>query len=447
MVIPGIMGSELIDTSTGKLLWGMRPGLLARMWTAPTAALAPLAIRDNRPGTVRPGGLLRVSGFCPIFAGIEPYSRLLTALHRVLRHPSAVLEFAYDWRLPVRHNAELLARATERHVADWRIRSSRPDAKVVLVAHSMGGLLCQALGTISGALEEVRAVVTLGTPFEGAAKAAVMLASGEGAPLPARRLREVAVTMPGLYDLLPSYRCVDAGSTVRTLTESDVADIGGDAGLARAAFEHRSKVSEVVLPGHRPMIGVEQPTMSSLEINAGRVEPRFHTFGVDPDGELTRDPASGIPTRYRGLGDGTVPRNSAVPLQNPAVFSLPQQHGPIATADEAITFVVDTLRYGAVDRGPRLGTGEIGLLVPDVVTVGVPFDTEVTGIDRPNTLRAKLIDVDSGKQLAAPTARRLGDSIVVSATAYQAGVFRIVVDGSGTSPVSQLLMAVEPSDR
>ena len=48
------------------------------------------------------------------------------------------------------------------------------------------------------------------------------------------RLRELALTLPGVHDLLPSYRCVDdAGG--RPLTPADVADlVGGYEGRARA---------------------------------------------------------------------------------------------------------------------------------------------------------------------------------------------------------------------
>jgi hypothetical protein len=61
----------------------------------------------------------------------------------------------------------------------------------------------------------VRATVTLGTPFFGASKAVLLLGSGRGSPvpLPRARVRRLAVTLPGVYDLLPSYRCVSDGST------------------------------------------------------------------------------------------------------------------------------------------------------------------------------------------------------------------------------------------
>jgi hypothetical protein len=82
-------------------------------------------------------------------------------------------------------------------------------------------------------------------------------------PLPRRGLRRVAVTLPGLHDLLPMYRCVDDGDDVRRLTSVDVADIGGDSGLARTAQESHARFAEVRLIGHRAMVGVEQPTVQA----------------------------------------------------------------------------------------------------------------------------------------------------------------------------------------
>src|SRR5262249_57276154 len=119
-------------------------------------------------------------------------------------------------------------------------RAVRPDGRpgrLVLVAHSMGGLVVRAMAAIPGAMDRVRAVVTLGTPFEGAAKAAVILNSGRGGPvpLPRRRMRRLAATMPGVHELLPTYRSVDDGDDVRRLTPADVAGLRRARGLAPAA--------------------------------------------------------------------------------------------------------------------------------------------------------------------------------------------------------------------
>ena len=68
-----------------------------------------------------------------------------------------------------------------------------------------------------GGSSQVRTTITLGTPYYGSVKAAAILNTGRSAPLPSRRLRALARTLPGVHDLLPSYRCIDDGDAVRRL--------------------------------------------------------------------------------------------------------------------------------------------------------------------------------------------------------------------------------------
>src|SRR5438552_15446918 len=107
------MGSELVDVTTGETLWGLRdPRWYLNAW-AGGSALRALALtdaeRDGTYGRIRATGLLRFPAFAPMLRGFEPYGRLLDGVRRVTVDPAAVAEFAYDWRLPVNHNATLLA--------------------------------------------------------------------------------------------------------------------------------------------------------------------------------------------------------------------------------------------------------------------------------------------------------------------------------------------------
>jgi hypothetical protein len=69
-------------------------------------------LADLEPGRIQPQGLLRFPAWAP-FGYFEPYDRLIRHLKEMVP-PRAVHEFAYDWRLPVLHNARLLARAAAR---------------------------------------------------------------------------------------------------------------------------------------------------------------------------------------------------------------------------------------------------------------------------------------------------------------------------------------------
>ena len=453
VVVPGIMGSALCDTTTGRPLWGLRPDWYARAWASRETLRALMLTDDERAGRigrVKAVGLLRFPAFSPVLAGFEPYTTLCDRIRAMVASPKAVLEFAYDWRLPIEHNARRLATAACEHLARWRAcceheaaRRTRPDdrpAQLVLVAHSMGGLLCRALALNS---DDVRATITLGTPFDGAAKAAVLLSSGRGAALPRRRLRRLAATLPGLHDLLPMYRCVDEGDDVRRLTPADVAALGGDEELARAAQESHARLAQVRLVGHRAVIGTEQPTVSSLQLRDGVLRELQHSFLLHSDGEFVRDP-DGILRRVDRGGDGTVPRNSANPVGAEPV-AVPQQHGPLANADEAISFVCSVITEQDADLGPRLGEGDIGLDLPDVVTPGAEWAALVTGV-APHEATCTVTDLQTGLPIDHPPLHRRDGRVQATVSLAEPGLFRITVSGGGTTPVSQLVMAEQPGD-
>ena len=124
IVIPGMMGSELVDTDSGEILWG-RPNLhwYVNVWTSdePTKRLRLNdEERGGRAGRVRASRLLRVPAFAPVLRGIESYTPLVNLIRDTCPHPDAVLEFPYDWRLSVARNARLLAGVAAEHMDRWR---------------------------------------------------------------------------------------------------------------------------------------------------------------------------------------------------------------------------------------------------------------------------------------------------------------------------------------
>src|SRR5690348_10037311 len=90
ILIPGIMGSELADTETGDVLWGLSPRSYLRLWTS-EYGLGRLRVtdreREGKTGRIRATGLLRFPVAVPIFGGFEPYTRLVRAIRRSLIHP------------------------------------------------------------------------------------------------------------------------------------------------------------------------------------------------------------------------------------------------------------------------------------------------------------------------------------------------------------------------
>jgi hypothetical protein len=115
-------------------------------------------------------GLVTGPVWLPELRGLEPYTGLVRDIARVMVDPAAVSTFPYDWRLPVAHNARLLGEAAEQHLARWRANpAADPRARVVLIAHSMGGLLAHHLVDVLRPADLIRHTFTIGTPFYGAA--------------------------------------------------------------------------------------------------------------------------------------------------------------------------------------------------------------------------------------------------------------------------------------
>jgi Lecithin:cholesterol acyltransferase len=459
VIVPGLMGSVLVEAGTGRTLWGFTDlRWYVRAWTT-GAGLADLHLSDQerqgRYGRVRAAGLLRMPAYARILAGFEPYARLADQVRAVAAHPAAVLEFPYDWRLPVAHNGRLLAEAATAHLQRWRAHEAHDAARrrhpagraaqLVLVAHSMGGLLARYLSLIPGASDDVRATVTLGTPFYGSVKAAVLLNTGRGAPLPARRplaallrrdadagVRALAATLPGVHDLMPTYRCLDAGSTARRLTPADVVALGGDAELAEAARDLHSKLAGARLVGHRAVVGVAQPTPQSITLQNGVV--RAHRYACEGE-------PGAAPQRVDRAGDATVYRESAS-LHGGAHTYLPQQHGSLARTDEAIACAVHIVTERDPDAfGPPLGAGEIGLDLPDLVAAGEEWTAEVTGVENPRAARCQVRDAGTGRLVDLPPLEPRDGALHVRPHLPGPGLYSVHVAGSGRSPVSQLVLA------
>lgn len=457
VIVPGIMGSTLRLAATGDIIWGFTDVVkYTKLWLSGGAAHELAVTAEERAGElgrVVPDGLLRAPAAAPFLQGFEPYDGLVDRVRAVVAHRDAVLEFGYDWRLSVRHNARELAHAAARHLRTWRDHPARTgapvqrDPQIVIVAHSMGGLLARALPVVEGrdgvpaVTANIRSVVTLGTPFLGAVKAAVLLNTGDGTPIRfahKRRMRSVAVTCPGVYDLLPMYRCVRRAEDVVRLTAEDVKEIGGDHALAQDAIDFDREVQKQPIAGHRLIYGTRQSTLQSMQITGSQVLASPDDFERD-EGGLVRDGGGRLISRRRD-GDGTVGRDWATHGSGTDPFALPQQHGALAKSTEAVEAVIAVV----LDRtlGDIQGGTELGLDVPDVVALNRPWTIVVTGESNPAVLQAELSDVGTGASLPPVPFVRVGDRLEATATCPVSGLYRVEVAYGGLTPISQLVLCV-----
>lgn len=167
VVVPGIMGSELRLRELGPnkvpiptLVWGEDLNVI---WK--TLAKKPNCLSSTE---ITAGKVLRhIQGF-PLPRRRPLYGPLLEHLKDTydLQENINLFAFGYDWRCCNRKSASQLADLL-------RTRTQEND-RVVLIGHSMGGLVCRAL-LLNPEFQDVRSrvskLIQLGTPVSGSAKA------------------------------------------------------------------------------------------------------------------------------------------------------------------------------------------------------------------------------------------------------------------------------------
>lgn len=167
--VPGFMGSSLRYQGPGP----MGNLIDEEIWSEDVTALLSernlerLIYPTPAPAVVRAGYIIERVTFCGRLFGLEIYSALLAHLRRQCGEVNMpFLEFPYDWRASIRESATRLIRATEEMLA-----RHRPDS-VVLVSHSMGGLVCRlAVAASINLRRRLRRLVHIATPLRGSVRA------------------------------------------------------------------------------------------------------------------------------------------------------------------------------------------------------------------------------------------------------------------------------------
>jgi pimeloyl-ACP methyl ester carboxylesterase len=388
------------------------------------------------------------------FGGMEPYKRLVKTVTETVLHPDAVLSFAYDWRLDVEHNAKILAREAGAHLKRWRdnerlrdVRSRRNDdrePRLVFVAHSMGGLLVRAMFGLPLEQPDTRAVVTLGAPFVGSVKTVRMLAAGEEGPpgMPAEATRRACLSMPGVYDLLPWYRCRLQDNDVVALAPQDVVGVGSPPRLVEEAFERRDRAATAVLPGHRAVVGVGQDTPQSLELRGADVITYNWGYRRNGRDELIRESGRLVTENFDG--DGTVFAYSA---RTSATEGIPvAQHHQSLAVNPASLRIVQKVITNVTDLDTVLGDGPdetpLGLEVPDQTGLNQPMEIRIRSEHTPGTISCAVEDTARRDDVVRrPLVQGLREegAFVVRTDLDVPGLYRVRVS-AGNAEVTKLVM-------
>src|SRR5215216_1829973 len=230
IVIPGILGSSIVNRRTGEVVW---PSAFRSDVDGLSLPTTPDLV-NNRDELVA-ARIVEAAKLAKIAPEVYVYHHLLRALEDYggyregdWANPSeggdqdTFYVFAYDWR---RDNVES-ARLLVKRVEALKLKLGRPDLRFNIVAHSMGGLVARYAAMYgdrdlpeageaprpdwSGA-SFVGKLFMFGTPNSGSMEALSVLLEGysvtEGLRRRVRLLnklsREDVMTVPSIYQLLP----------------------------------------------------------------------------------------------------------------------------------------------------------------------------------------------------------------------------------------------------
>jgi len=384
VVVPGIGGSVLVGPDE-LTIWDVTAGgIVGNVVDSANLAidrdLAPMRLVDSltvlKPWLVIPGydrltHLLRTK----FGAGLR-VADYIECDRAGIPADVDVLRVPYDFRRSVAESAEVLGRAVAAAVGG----SGR---RVIVVAHSLGGLVGRYWMGACGGWHHTRALITLSTPHRGAPRALDWLFNGAGAgllrlPGATRVLRE----WPSTYELLPQYPAVLAGGgepvEVTTLSAQLVRPFGSPgagaevlrrARAAAAVHEDLNRgwagIPEQVRRHCWPYFGRGHATPNEAVVENGRVR----VSKIDPQWRRN--------VGWRG--DGTVPAICAIPAE---LSEIPDVAQAVADTHGAMGSTAEVLQRLVTMQGedlPKRGTDRpvmpwVGWDVEEVVAAGTQVE-------------------------------------------------------------------------
>ncbi len=403
VILPGIMGSVLQKDSRD--VWAIS-GQAA--WSALTdlgAAFGKLKLDEDDPEIddlgdgIRATRLIADAHLIPGLVKIDGYSAILhlvTDNFKVIKgnvyddRAANFFEFPYDWRRDNRVSARLLKNLIDRRLPQWREYSGAKDAKAILLAHSMGGLISRYYLEVLDGWSDCRVLVTFGTPYRGAVTAVNYLANGYKNIFV--NLTEVVRSFNSVYQLLPIYEMIDVAGKYQRVAETEGIPNVVKKRAEQALTFHREIETAVTAhlnniqyreSGYKtiPVIGIRQDTLQSAELSDGKltVSPELPA-GLDP---VLRE------------GDGTVPRLSAIPIELSNEYRetfIAERHSSLQNSSPVLNDLRDRLKQMQIPNLKAIRGPELSKEVAKQAAISLNLD-DLYLASEPVELRAKLVNL------------------------------------------------------
>jgi pimeloyl-ACP methyl ester carboxylesterase len=443
VVVPGITGSALYRDN--RAIWDLSVAAVAQGVAHSAQMLEELRLPEGF-GDTEPGpterleavGLIRGWHVWPGFWAGAGYGRLLDHFRGLRPEPGQVIPFAYDWRLSNRVTARRLQKVVETEVAQWREKPGNSDAKVTYVCHSMGGLVARYYLEVLGGRETASQLITIGTPYSGSIKAIKALTDGPIPLLPRLndQLVDVARTLPGVHQLLPTYHCIDTGVDAVTLSEVGLPDLPSD--FARDALDLRAEIADALSRNGAPPYrryafgGRRQPTDQSVSNTPRGLRYHRHQRGKDQG------------------GDGTVPLFSSVAPEDETTAAgtfHAVRHSGLQRNRLLLDQVTD--KVDEVNLSSTLAPAyELSLDLPEIVIAGTDVPISVT-TELPDLLLQARVYYPNGNPLGVEIAiQPEGGGTYTAALQLPPGTWHIEVETVAATPPARVgdVVIACPSD-
>ena len=452
VLIPGIGGSALARNGTE--VWSFTHGAALRGILSRGSTIKELQLDGDDPDADDLGDGVVATRLLPDFHvvpgldwRIDGYAHFADQVQKRfgVKDGENYFELPYDWRRDNRVAARLLARKAHGWLKQWKASSGNADAKLILVGHSMGGIVARLFCELEGGWRETRTLITFGTPYSGSVNALEFLANGfrKGWGPFSVDLSDTLRSFTSVYQLLPSYRCIPGPrQSWRNLDEVDWAGTAVDGNRVRAAVtlhrELRAAVDSRLRSGEpgydiRPVIGDFQRTRWAAQRVGDRVESRY-LRALDEEG-----------------GDGTVPKISAVPHElmrgwrNVAFVS--QKHASLQNDGPVIDHVGGLLvskPLNPVDVFPA--TDESVSLEVDDVTTTEPLVVRARAADPATALVARCAPVAGGPAREVPLAPSADGWREAAVEGLPPQDYRVTVSGPGVHAVTDVVSVIDLVD-
>jgi pimeloyl-ACP methyl ester carboxylesterase len=456
VMLPGITGSVL--QKDGKDVWAPTAGAVIHALLSLGKNVKSLALKDDPPDVDDLGDGVVATRVMPdihLIPGlwkIDGYSKLKSYIMKTfdVKLGENLLEFAYDWRRDNRVSARKLQHSANSWLKAWRESSGNKDAKLILVGHSMGGVISRYYLECLEGWRDTRTLVTFGTPYRGSLKAIGTLANGmekKIGPL-SLDLTAMARSFTAIYQLLPVYPCVETDGGLVRVAETDIPNIDRDRAESARAFheeirlavEQHEQDEEYLRERYsiRPVVGTFQPTAQSAKTHGDGVQ-LIHSYDGEDIG-----------------GDGTVPRVSATPIEveheENAMFAA-QRHASLQNDDPVLAQLAGILSGLHLDLAAFRAPPTVGLSldVDDVYEAGEPVTVKARP-ERESTDALLAVVEDASQppdsqhpvELARAPLRPSGDGWhSVELPPLPEGAYRVTVLGSGmVEPVADVFAVV-----